>query len=129
VLKDVNTLQVRIRLIYFKLNIPAFYTIQLRGFTYELMMNYCCYIIMIILSCYHDNMVTYYFSPENFSHSIPLTTESEGTFVTHVFIKKIFRAVELAPLFPLPFTGLCRGWSSSGSVQPQAVAWVMAMKQ
>jgi hypothetical protein len=34
--------------------------------------------------------------------------------VTHVFIKQIFRAVELA---------------SSGSFQPQAVALVIAMKQ
>jgi hypothetical protein len=54
--------------------------------------------------------------------------------VTHVFIKQIFRAVELAPPFPLPLTGLCsvqvcRGWGSSGSFQPQAVALVMAMKQ
>jgi hypothetical protein len=49
--------------------------------------------------------------------------------VTHVFIKQIFRAVELAPPFPLPLTGLCRGWGSSGSFQPQAVALVKAMKQ
>jgi hypothetical protein len=49
--------------------------------------------------------------------------------VTHVFIKQIFRAVELAPPFPLPLTGLCRGWGSSGSFQPQAAALVMAMKQ
>jgi hypothetical protein len=27
--------------------------------------------------------------------------------VTHVFIRQIFRAVELAPPFPLPLTGLC----------------------
>jgi hypothetical protein len=27
--------------------------------------------------------------------------------VTHVFIKQIFRAGELAPPFPLPLTGLC----------------------
>jgi hypothetical protein len=27
--------------------------------------------------------------------------------VTHAFIKQIFRAVELAPPFPLPLTGLC----------------------
>jgi hypothetical protein len=46
--------------------------------------------------------------------------------VTHVFIKQIFRTLELAPLFPPPFTGLC---TSSGSFQPQAVALVMAMKQ
>jgi hypothetical protein len=26
---------------------------------------------------------------------------------THVFIKQTFRAVELAPPFPLPLTGLC----------------------
>jgi hypothetical protein len=38
--------------------------------------------------------------------------------VTHVFIKQIFRAVELAPPFLLPLTGLCRGWGSSGSFQP-----------
>jgi hypothetical protein len=49
--------------------------------------------------------------------------------VTHVFIKQIFRALELAHPFPLPLTGLCRGWGSSGSFQPQAVALVMAMKQ
>jgi hypothetical protein len=49
--------------------------------------------------------------------------------VTHVFIKQIFRAVELVPHFPLPFTGLCRGWGSSGSFHPQAVALVMAIKQ
>jgi hypothetical protein len=50
--------------------------------------------------------------------------------VTHVFIKQIFRAVELAPPFPLPLTGLVyRGRGSSGSFQPQAVALVMAMKQ
>jgi hypothetical protein len=45
-----------------------------------------------------------------------------------VFIEKIFRAVEVAPPPPSP-TGLCRGWGSSGSFQPQAVALVMAMKQ
>jgi hypothetical protein len=28
---------------------------------------------------------------------------------TAVFIKQIFRAVELAPPFPLPLTGLCGG--------------------
>jgi hypothetical protein len=33
--------------------------------------------------------------------------------VTHVFIKQIFRTIELAPPFPL--TGLCRGWGISGS--------------
>jgi hypothetical protein len=49
--------------------------------------------------------------------------------VIHVFIKQIFRALELAPPFPLPPTGMCRGWGSSGSFQPQAVALVMAMKQ
>jgi hypothetical protein len=49
--------------------------------------------------------------------------------VTHVFIKQIFRAKELAPPFPLPHTGLCRGWGISGFFQPQAVAFVMAMKQ
>jgi hypothetical protein len=49
--------------------------------------------------------------------------------VTHVFIKQIFRAIELAPPFPLPLTGLFRGWRSNGSFQPQAVALVMAMKQ
>jgi hypothetical protein len=49
--------------------------------------------------------------------------------VTHVFIKQILRAVELAPPFPLPLTGLWRGWGSSGSFKPQAVALVMAMKQ
>jgi hypothetical protein len=50
--------------------------------------------------------------------------------ITYVFIKQIFRAVQLAPPpFPLPLTGLCRGWGSSGSFQPQAVALVMAMKQ
>jgi hypothetical protein len=49
--------------------------------------------------------------------------------VTHVFIKQIFRAVEVAPPFPLPPTRLCRGWGSSGSFQPQAVALVMFMKQ
>jgi hypothetical protein len=27
--------------------------------------------------------------------------------ITNVFIKQIFRAVELAPPFPLPLTGLC----------------------
>jgi hypothetical protein len=32
-------------------------------------------------------------------------------------------------LLPPPPTGLCRGWGSSGSFQPQAVALVMAMKQ
>jgi hypothetical protein len=48
---------------------------------------------------------------------------------THVFTKQIFRAGELAPPFPLPLTGLCRGWDSSSSFQPQAVALVMAMKQ
>jgi hypothetical protein len=49
--------------------------------------------------------------------------------VTRIFIKQIFRAIELAPPFPLPLTGLCRGWGSSGSFQPLAVALVMAMKQ
>jgi hypothetical protein len=29
--------------------------------------------------------------------------------VTHFFIKQIFRAVELAPPFPLPLTWLCTG--------------------
>jgi hypothetical protein len=60
------------------------------------------------------------------------TTKSRETIplsVTHVFIKQIFRAVELAPLLPLPLTGLCREWGSSGSFQPQAEALVMAMKQ
>jgi hypothetical protein len=37
-------------------------------------------------------------------------------------------ALELAP-FPLPLTGLCRGWGSSGYFQPQAMAFDMAMKQ
>jgi hypothetical protein len=46
--------------------------------------------------------------------------------LTHVFIKQIFRAVELASPF---LTGLCRGWGSSGSFQPQAVALVIAMNQ
>jgi hypothetical protein len=45
--------------------------------------------------------------------------------VTHVFIKQIFRAVEVAPPLPPPPTGLCGGWGSSGSFQPQAVALVM----
>jgi hypothetical protein len=48
--------------------------------------------------------------------------------VTHIFIYQIFRAVELAPPFPLPLTELCRGWGSSGSFQPQAVALVMAIR-
>jgi hypothetical protein len=39
------------------------------------------------------------------------------------FLKQIFRAVQLAPPFPLPLTGLCRGWGSSISFQPQAVAF------
>jgi hypothetical protein len=38
-------------------------------------------------------------------------------------------SVELVPTSPLPLTGLCRGWGSSGSFQPHAVALVMAMKQ
>jgi hypothetical protein len=49
--------------------------------------------------------------------------------IIYVFIKQIFRAVELASPFNLPLTGLCRGWGSSGSFQPQAVALVMSMKQ
>jgi hypothetical protein len=46
--------------------------------------------------------------------------------VTHVFIKRIFRTVTVAPPSPLPPTGLGRGW---GFFQPQAVALVNAMKQ
>jgi hypothetical protein len=49
--------------------------------------------------------------------------------VTHVFIKQIFRSVEVAPPFPLLPTGLFRGWGIRGSFQPQAVALVMSMKQ
>jgi hypothetical protein len=49
--------------------------------------------------------------------------------VTHVFIKQIFRAVEQAPLYPLPRTGLGRGWGSSGSFQPKAVALGMVINQ
>jgi hypothetical protein len=49
--------------------------------------------------------------------------------VTHAFIKQIFKAVEVAPPLPPSPTGLCRGWGSSGSFQPQAVALVKAMKQ
>jgi hypothetical protein len=48
--------------------------------------------------------------------------------VTRVFIKQIFRTVELAPPFPLPLTRLCRGWGS-GSFQPQVLALVMPMKK
>jgi hypothetical protein len=46
-----------------------------------------------------------------------------------VFIKQIFRAIELAPPFPLPLTGMCGWWCSSGYFQPQAVTMVMDMKQ
>jgi hypothetical protein len=49
--------------------------------------------------------------------------------VTHVFIKQIFRAVELSPPFHLPLHRAVQGWGSSDSFQPQAVALVMAMKQ
>jgi hypothetical protein len=49
--------------------------------------------------------------------------------VTHFIIKQILRAIELAPPFPFPLTGLCRGRGSRGSFQRQAVALVMAMKQ
>jgi hypothetical protein len=38
--------------------------------------------------------------------------------VTHIFTKQNFRTVELATPFPLPITGLCRGWVSSGFFQP-----------
>jgi hypothetical protein len=44
---------------------------------------------------------------------------------THIFIKQIFEAVEPPPPSPAPPTGLCRGWGSSGSFQPEAVALVM----
>jgi hypothetical protein len=43
--------------------------------------------------------------------------------VTHVFIKQIFRAVELTPPFPPP------PWGRSGSFHPQAAAFVIAMRQ
>jgi hypothetical protein len=44
----------------------------------------------------------------------------------HVFIKKIFRAIEKAPLPCSPHSVL---WGSSGSFQPEAVSLVMALKQ
>jgi hypothetical protein len=49
--------------------------------------------------------------------------------VTHVFIKQIPGHLGGSPPFPLPPSGLFRGWGSSGSFQPQAVTLVMAMKQ
>jgi hypothetical protein len=49
--------------------------------------------------------------------------------VTHVFIKQIFRDVEVAPPFTLPPQGCAGGRGSNGSFQPQAVALVIAMKQ
>jgi hypothetical protein len=42
--------------------------------------------------------------------------------VTHVFIKQIYRVVEQAPPFPLPPTGLCGGWGSSGCFHSIAAA-------
>jgi hypothetical protein len=49
---------------------------------------------------------------------------------TNVFIKQIFRAVQLAPPFPPPDQRAVQGGGgSSGSFQSQAVALVMAMKQ
>jgi hypothetical protein len=47
--------------------------------------------------------------------------------VTHVFIKQIFRAVEQALPFPLP--PQCRGWGSTGCLNPMAAALVMVLKQ
>jgi hypothetical protein len=47
--------------------------------------------------------------------------------VTNVFIKQIFRAVELAT--PPPNKAVCRGWGRSGSFHPLAAALVMALKQ
>jgi hypothetical protein len=40
----------------------------------------------------------------------------ENLSVTHIFIKQIFRAVELAPPHPSPSQGFAvrRGWGSSG---------------
>jgi hypothetical protein len=49
---------------------------------------------------------------------------------THVFMKQIFRTAEKAPPSPShpPPTVLCKGWGSSGSFQPPAVALVMVLK-
>jgi hypothetical protein len=46
--------------------------------------------------------------------------------VTHVVIKQIFRAA----CIPIPSPPQCcvKGWGSSGSFQPQAVAFVMSFK-
>jgi hypothetical protein len=51
--------------------------------------------------------------------------------VNNVFIKQIFRAVEISHPFPLPLppppTGLRRGWGRSGDFHPQAAVLVMTM--
>jgi hypothetical protein len=50
--------------------------------------------------------------------------------VTHVFIKQIFRAVEVAPPPPFSIPHMAvQGVGSSGSFQPQAGALFIAMKQ
>jgi hypothetical protein len=49
--------------------------------------------------------------------------------VAHVFIKQIFRAVEVAPPSPSPHRAVNRGWGNNGYFQPQAVALVMTMKK
>jgi hypothetical protein len=49
--------------------------------------------------------------------------------VAPVFIKQIFRAVEVAPLSPRPPLGFAGGGVVVAFFQPQAMALVMAMKQ
>jgi hypothetical protein len=55
--------------------------------------------------------------------------DNDNMTVIHVFIKQIFSAADKAPPLLAPPTVPRMGWGSSGSLQPEAVSLVMAMKQ
>jgi hypothetical protein len=62
-----------------------------------------------------------------YKHNFPYAFDGNLS-VTHVFIKQIFIAAPQVSPSPSPPPVLGRGWGSSGSFQPQAVALVMDFK-